>query len=96
VANYKLSTVAKQNLIRIHQYGLENFGTVQADAYIDRFFEYFETIAENPFAFESVDFIKENYRRCVCGSDSIFYRLNKGEVEIMAIIGRQDTHQILK
>jgi hypothetical protein len=44
---------------------------------------------------ESVDFIKPGYRRCVCGVDSIFYKINGDEVEIMAIFGRQDLNQLL-
>lgn len=95
MTNYKLSNVAKEDLIRIHQYGTINFGTKQADKYFDTFFDYFELIAERPYSFESVDFIKPGYRRCVCGSDSIFYRIHNNTVEIMAIIGRQDISQIL-
>lgn len=72
MAKYKLSNVAKEDLIRIHHYGVKKFGIVQADKYFDTFFEYFEIIAQQPFSFESVYFIKKNYRRCVCGSDSIY------------------------
>lgn len=67
----------------------------QADKYFDTFFEYFDLIAKQPLSFESVDYIKKGYRRCVCGSDSIFYRVNGDFVEIMAIIGRQDINEIL-
>ena len=88
--NYKLSNVAKQDLIRIHQYGVKNFGESQADKYFEAFFVNFELIAERPLAFESVDYIKKGYRRCVCGVDSIYFRINGEIVEIMAIIGRQD------
>lgn len=95
MAKYKLSNVAKEDLIRIHQYGIEKFGMVQADKYFDTFFEYFEIIANQPFSFESVDFIKKGYRRCVCGSDSIYYKINDDIVEIMTIIGRQDLSNIL-
>jgi len=52
-------------------------------------------IAQRPFSFESVDDIKKGYRRCVCGSDCIYYRINNGSVEIMAIIGRQELNNIL-
>ena len=90
MAKYRLSNVAKEDLIRIHRYGVARFGMTQADKYYDTFFEYFDRIAENPFSFESVDTIKTGYRRCVCGSDSIFYKINNGVVEIMAIIGKQD------
>ena len=90
MAQYKLSNLAKEDLIRIHHYGVENFGETQADMYFESFFECFEIIAHRPFSFESVDYIKIGYRRCVCGADSIYYKLNNGIVEIMAIIGRQD------
>ncbi|MCG2461456.1 type II toxin-antitoxin system RelE/ParE family toxin [Flavobacteriaceae bacterium F89] len=90
MTNYKLSNVAKDDLIRIHRYGAKKFGMVQADKYFDSFFEYFDIIAQSPYSYESVDFIKEGYRRCVCGSDSIYYRTNDRVVEIMAIVGKQD------
>ncbi len=90
MTKYKLSVVAKDDLIRIHRYGVKKFGMTQADKYFDSFFEYFHIIAQSPYSFESVDFIKEGYRRCVCGSDSIYYKIIDNVVEIMAIVGRQD------
>lgn len=90
MSNYKLSNVAKEDLIRIHQYGIQKFGVRQADKYFDLFFDYFEMIAENPLSFETVDFIKPGYRPCVCGVDSIYYKINDTSVEIMTIIGKQD------
>ena len=92
---YKLSNVAKQDLIRIHQFGVKNFGESQADKYFEAFFVNFELIAERPLAFESVDYIKKGYRRCVCGVDSIYFRINGEIVEIMAIIGRQDLNMLV-
>ena len=94
MAKYRLSKEAKEDLIRIHHYGVEQFGIIQADKYFDVFFEYFDIIAQRPFSFESVDYIKKGYRRCVCGVDSIYYRIENGTVEIMAIIGRQDLNSI--
>jgi toxin ParE1/3/4 len=43
--NYRLSKEAKQDLIRIHQYGLAKFGETQADRYFHKFFDCFELIA---------------------------------------------------
>lgn len=90
MADYKLSNAAKADLIRIHHYGVEKFGESQADQYFYSFFDCFDLIAQRPFSFESVDYIKPDYRRCVCGVDSIFYRIENGTVEIIAIVGRQD------
>ncbi|WP_299208379.1 type II toxin-antitoxin system RelE/ParE family toxin [uncultured Dokdonia sp.] len=86
----------KTILIRIHQYGVKKFGIQQDDRYFETFFQYFNIIAERPFSFEAVDYIKVGYRRCVCGSDTIYYRLSSDAViEIMTIIGKQDLESIL-
>ena len=95
MAEFRISNTAREDLIRIHHYGVKKFGITQADKYFDSFFEYFDIIAQRPFSFESVDYIKKGYRRCVCGSDSIFFKVNENVVEIMTIIGRQDLDNIL-
>ena len=95
MAKYKLSNVATEDLIRIHHYGIEKFGMAQADKYFDAFFENFDRIAQSPLSFESVDYIKIGYRRCVSGSDSIYFKMNNEIVEIMTIIGRQDLNSAL-
>lgn len=94
MGKYKLSNVAKEDLIRIHQYGVQKFGIKQADKYFNSFFDNFEIIAERPHSFEAVDFIKPGYRRCVCGVDSIYFRNEGGIVEIITIIGRQEFNKL--
>ena len=94
MSKYKLSNVAKEDLIRIHHYGVKKFGVTQADKYFNSFFEYFEIIAQRPFSFKSVNYIKIGYRRCVCGSDSIYFKLNNDAVEIMAIVGSQELNNV--
>lgn len=91
---YRLSKDAKDDLIRIHQYGVRKFGERQADLYFFTFFEKFEKIAENPLLYQEVDHILPGYRRCVCGVDSIYFRLEGGMVEIISIIGRQDIDEL--
>jgi toxin ParE1/3/4 len=95
VGSYRLSNEAKADLIRIHQFGVRKFGITQADIYFESFFDYFEIIAQRPYSFESVDYIRKGYRRCVCGVDTIYYRLEDEVVEIMAIVGKQDLENIL-
>lgn len=93
MAKYRLSNEAKNDLI--HQYGAKRFGITQADRYFESFFDYFDIIAERPFSFESVDYLKKGYRRCICGVDSIYYKVNENIVEIMAIVGRQSLDEKL-
>ena len=94
MAKYLPSESAKEDLIRIHQYGTEKFSEKQADKYFNEFFDCFETIAKNPFTFESMDYIRKGYRRCICGVDSVFFRLESEVVQIIAIIGKQDLDEL--
>ena len=90
MGTYRLTEDAKDDLIRIYQRGLREFGEVQADAYFNAFFERFELLADQPLAYPVVEDIRVGYRRSVCGVDSIYYRVQGEIVEIMAIIGQQD------
>lgn len=94
MGSYKLTDEAEADLIRIHQWGVRHHGEEQADRYFAAFFEHFEELAEQPLLYSVTD-IREGYRRSVCGSDSVYYRINDGRVEVMAIIGRQDAEQWL-
>lgn len=91
---YYISLEAEEDLIRIHNYGSMRFGKRQADLYFDKFFIHFDIINRNPAAFEAVDFLKPGYRRCPCGTDSIFYRITDERVEIIRIIGQQELNRI--
>jgi toxin ParE1/3/4 len=95
MAKYRLSNEAKRDLIQIHHFGVEKFGVTQADIYFESLFDCFEIITERPFSFETVDYIKTGYRCCVCGVDSIYFKINKDFVEIMAIVSRQDLDEKL-
>jgi toxin ParE1/3/4 len=89
--SYRLSLEAKEDIKPIYLYGYEEFGEVLADEYYHNLFNAFHKIAENPLHYQSVDHIRLGYRRYVVGGDSIFFRVNNQFVEIMAIIGGQDT-----
>lgn len=58
---YRLNSLVKEDLIRIHHYGVKQFEMIQAEKYIKVIFAQFEKIAQRPYSFESVDFIKKGY-----------------------------------
>lgn len=87
---YRLSEEAKDDLRRIYEYGVFEFGIAQADEYFYSFFEAFDRISQSPAIYQSIDYIRIGYRRCPHRSDVIYYRINKDWVDIMAIIGGQD------
>ena len=95
MANYKLSPNAVEDIERIWFYGLEQWGVAQADKYVKTLYQRFSELAKNPRQYPSVDNIREGYRRSVCGSNSIFYRIEGTDVEIIAVIGQQDLQEWL-
>ena len=88
--HYKINLEAKDDLKRIYFYGVQQWGEQQADSYFNNLFEYFSEISVNPKQFPRVDEIRIGYRRCVCGVDSIYFRIKNNSVEIMRIMGSQD------
>ena len=91
--NYKITADAKADLKRIYIRGIENWGETQADQYYNDFFDRFEQLVEQPYLYQSVDFIRDGYRRSVCGVDCIYYRIVENSVEIMRILGCQDAEK---
>lgn len=87
---YRLSEAAKEDLIQIALYGYENFGRGQSEKYRDKLKKQFSVIGANPLHFVSVDYIKKNYRRSICGSHSIYYLVENQGVLIMRVLRQQD------
>lgn len=88
--NLELNENAKVDLLRIYEYGIAEFGLNQADIYFNMMHDCFDKIASNPYLFPNAIRYRDGYRYCVCGVDTIFYKINENEIEVMAIIGRQD------
>ncbi|MEW8500979.1 MAG: type II toxin-antitoxin system RelE/ParE family toxin [Candidatus Thiodiazotropha taylori] len=95
MGSYKRSNKATADLERIWLHGLREYGLEQADKYYNTLFDRFEELAENPFLYQAVDDICGGYRRSPCGVDAIYYRFENDIVEIMSIIGQQDTENWL-
>ncbi len=88
---YVLTLDAEEDIVRIYEYVFGQFGITQADIYYDMIFDCFDRIAINPYLFPAADYLKKGYRYCVCGVDTIYYKIvNQDIVEIVTIIGRQD------
>ncbi len=87
---YKLSIEAEGDIVRIFEYGLGQFGVLQAVKYYDMLFECFNKIASNPLMFPVNTHYRMIDRYCVCGVDTIYYNITGIKIEIVTIIGRQD------
>lgn len=90
MSGYKLSGEARSDLIEIASYGDKHFGVAQSDRYRDQLTQHFALLAGQPLLFPAVEHIRTGYRRSVCGSHAVYYRVTDDGVEIMRLIGRQD------
>jgi hypothetical protein len=59
---FVLSFEAEEDILRIFEYGLANFGLNQAEKYYDMLFECFKKIGSNPFLFPAANEIKKEYQ----------------------------------
>jgi len=82
MGNYRLTADAKADLRRIYRYGFETHGEAAADEYYAALFDRFDQLAEQPLLYPAVNDIQTGYRRSVCGTDSIDYRIAGETVEI--------------
>lgn len=87
---YRLTRAAEQDLLQIAIFGIERFGAVRARSYYQRLMHRFEELAGTPELYQGVDYIRNGYRRSVCGVHSIYYRVDGDIVEIVRVLGQQD------
>lgn len=87
---YRLSKIAENDLLAIADYGDEHYGVKRSNQYRDELKAHFEMLAAQPHLFQSVEHIRKNYRRSVCGAHAIYYRITDDGVEIMALIRGQN------
>lgn len=87
---YRLTNDAKMDLARIYWRGVGEFGEAQADRYYANLMRKLDDIAESPYHYQSVDHIKQGYRRGVFGQESIYFRVGDDCVEIMRLLQYQD------
>ena len=89
MASYRLTRKAEDDLDRLYERGIRDYGVQQADAFYDGLIERLERIAETPKLYQAVDFIRPGYRRSVYKRLSIYFRIESESVVISCLIERQ-------
>lgn len=91
MTQYILSQEADEDFERLFEYGIDNFGIKKATAYSNGLKQRFSEIAENPFHWQSVEYIRKKYRRSVYRNHSIYYIVeNKNSVRIVRILNKEN------
>ena len=95
MGSYELAKTADEDFENIFDYGIDTFGLDQALKYQNSMKQRFDELAEQPYLYQAVDHIHKGYRRSVCGSHSIYYRIESNHVLIVHILGQQDPTKAL-
>ena len=97
MARYSLTNQADADFQAIFEYGIDQFGLIQAEKYLREMMVRFQDIASNPLHYPSVaEEIGEGYRRSVFNAHSIYFRIvDEQSILIVRILGRQDISNVL-
>lgn len=83
---YKLSNLAVDDIEKIYEYTLLNFGTKQADTYMNGFDNILSNIFINPLMGYECPDISHNLRRQDYGKHAIFYRSTDEFIFVIRIL----------
>lgn len=82
----RFSKRAKDDIAKIAQYTIGQFGIEQARIYRDAMIACFNALAGNPKFGKSVEDIRKGYRRVDFRSHAIFYKVDGQRILIMRIL----------
>lgn len=82
----RFTVEARRDLDDLYLYGLLNFGSRQADAYLDRLVEIVQSIAEQPLMARERTEVRPPIRLLPWAAHHIFYDVAETEVVIVRIL----------
>ncbi len=86
---YKLSRCAAEDFAGIYEYTLLNFGTSQADAYLDDLESTLRLLSSSPLMGHACQEIGDGIRRHDHQRHAIFYRRREDDIFIIRILHQQ-------
>jgi toxin ParE1/3/4 len=92
--NYKLGKEAEDDLARLYEYGVLNFGLKIADGYFEGLIKRLEEIGSFPLLHPAVDYIRSGYRLSIYKSHAIYYKMDGQIPVIVRILGRQNLESL--
>lgn len=83
---YRLSRLARLDLLEIADYTVDTWGEAQAQHYLDGIANCLDTLQEKPLMGRPCDAIRTGYRRIEYKKHAIFYRVEDGDLFISRIL----------
>ena len=92
-----ISPIARDDLEKIYQYGILNWGVSQASSYIDHLKTQLWSLTEHPKMGKERDELLSAMRSLAVESHIIFYRIKNQQINIVRVLhGRQDPQRHIK
>lgn len=92
MGHYELSQLAVQDLARIYEYGILNFGIIQAQDYLIGLQDSFQILADNKLFGRSAERIAPNLRKLEYETDVIYYVPNQNGILIVRVLHQSMDH----
>ncbi len=83
---FRLTELAKQDLLSIGRYTQKTWGTEQRNRYLTMLDDCFQILARNPYKGRACDEISPGYRQYHIGRHLIFYRETDEYIDIIRIL----------
>ncbi|KGJ97130.1 type II toxin-antitoxin system RelE/ParE family toxin [Thalassotalea sp. ND16A] len=94
MSEYTLSNRAVDDLTRIYQYTVADFGIEQADAYLNGMQECFNLLASKPKIANNVTDIRAGYLRYLYRKHSIFFKVRTKDIFIVRVLHQQMKYEL--
>ena len=86
MSRYRLSRMARLDLIEIADYTVDRWGPSQAERYLDGLDDCFNRLVKNPQMGRACDQIRQGYRRIEEGKHVVIYRADNDGIFICRIL----------
>ncbi|RDH83664.1 MAG: type II toxin-antitoxin system RelE/ParE family toxin [endosymbiont of Escarpia spicata] len=92
-----IAPLARDDLKRIYDYGVSNWGATQASSYLEKLKEHFWGLTKQPKMGIEREKLMPSMRSFPVGSHIVFYRLQQSQVEVVRVLHcRQDPQRHIK
>jgi toxin ParE1/3/4 len=86
VAEYRLAPAAERDLANIWHYTRQEWGSEQADRYVDLLMSAFTSLADAPMSAPACEHIRPGYRRRHVARHMIYVRITEYGIAIVRIL----------
>lgn len=85
----RIHALAESDLIGIWQYTFEQWGSAQADTYLDELSNGITQLADNPEIAAARDFVREGYRVLFVNSHAVYYTVTASAIHVIRVLHGQ-------